>query len=123
MLRRTVMIAMVAMLAACETASTAPVVVSHPSPEAVFLPASDPGYRLSERDRARLPEALDADAVQALLARMRPEYRTDVIDSLAELATVGPISFDLVQPVGIADPEIVALFEKLPKHTHPPRPR
>jgi len=123
MLRRTVMTAVIAMLAACETTSTAPAAVSHPSPEAVFLAVSDPGYHLSERDRARLPEALDADAVEALLARMRPEYRTDVIESLAELATMGPISFDLVQPVGIADPGIVALFANLPKRMNAPRPR
>ncbi|HET7461145.1 MAG TPA: hypothetical protein VFJ82_07845 [Longimicrobium sp.] len=120
MLRRTLAIALLAAAAACEGSPAAPRPAADPSPEALFLPVADADYRLPGEDRARLPATLDLDALQALLARMRPEHRADFIAFLADLADEGQVSVDL-QPLGISDPELVALIARVTRHpVHPP---
>ncbi|HEU4560749.1 MAG TPA: hypothetical protein VFS20_23045 [Longimicrobium sp.] len=81
-------------------------------PDAIFLSDLDSDFRLAEADRARLTSGVNLAAFEALLARMRPEFRTQMVNDLADLCALGPISFGPLTFDGIADPEILRLLEQ-----------
>ncbi|HET7231705.1 MAG TPA: hypothetical protein VFJ16_16965 [Longimicrobium sp.] len=86
-------------------------VMERPAPEAIFLATPDLDFRLTDADRARLTSGVDLTAFEALLARMRPEFRARMVDDLAEICAVGRVSFGPPSFPGITDPEILRLLE------------
>ena len=86
--------------------------MERPRPEAIFLPTPDPDFRLAEADRARLTSGMNLVAFEALLARMRPGFRTQMVNDLADLCAPGRISFGPPTFDGLTDPQILRLLEE-----------
>ena len=96
---------LLACLAACEPdLPQAPVVP--PDRAAVFTHHRDPAFRLSADDRRALDPRIDADVLEELLARARPEHRAQVARELLELppearrdkVALGPIIIETGYP-------------------------
>lgn len=88
----------------------------------MFTRTPEPGYRIPEAARAKLPPWIDAEAFQALLARVRPEYRTQMMEAL-ELpveAQGHPVAFGPTIP-NTGDSEIDALIRRLRRAPREPR--
>lgn len=65
---------------ACDPqARNAPMSADQPN---VFLQSADPTFHLSPAQRAGMPQQIDADAVEQVLAWTRPEYRDEVLRDL-----------------------------------------
>ncbi len=86
-----------------------------PSDTRVFTRSPEPGYHIPDAARAKLPPAVDAEALEALLARMRPEYRAELLDSFQEIladAHGRPVAFGPMT-ANTGDPEIDALVRRV----------
>lgn len=72
-----------------------------PSPVSIRLDVADGGFRLTPQERASVQPTFDADALEWLLARIRPEYRPGIL-----------IYFQIQRPKGLGhlaafdDPEL-----------------
>jgi hypothetical protein len=86
-----------------------------PTTSAVFTRTPEPGYRIPEAARAKLPPAIDTEVLEALLARVRPEYRAEMLDMFQQISAEAqgrPVAFGpMVGNTG--DPEIDALVSRL----------
>lgn len=76
---RFIMLTIAAVLvAACERLSPT---MNAPMPEPLRLSSADPSYRLTEAQRARVPaNKFDADALERLLAEIRPDMRMEILE-------------------------------------------
>jgi hypothetical protein len=113
-----------AVFSACEQHSSSIVAMSSPDPARFLLAAPDPGFRLSESERAALSPLLDPTALESLLARVRPEHRATVLTDLNELGSAGPVAFGPMT-TSIADPQLraaVASVFRLPRGEPDRRP-
>ena len=88
--------------------------MSEPSHEAAFLPVADPAYRLPEPARELLRHSLNANALEALLARLRPTPRAELLASFLEMASHGKVAFGPMFSDVIQDPEILRLLADVP---------
>lgn len=76
---RSIVLALAALLlAACERHSPP---FHAPMPEPIRLSSPDPNFRLTESQRARVPaNRYDADALERLLAEIRPGVRMEILE-------------------------------------------
>lgn len=66
------------LLAACERHSPT---MNAPMPEPLRLSSPDASFRISEAERARIPKDMfDADALERLLAEVRPDMRAEILE-------------------------------------------
>lgn len=66
------------LVAACERHSPT---LNAPMPEPLRLSSADPSFRLTEDQRARIPaNTYDADALERLLAEIRPDMRMEILE-------------------------------------------
>jgi hypothetical protein len=100
------------LLIACETAPVERATMPNPSPTARLLPAREATFHLSAEDRTRVSTKLDADALEEVLAWLKPEYRGQVLEAVRVLATARAVSVRIV-PLSENDPEWVAAPEAL----------
>lgn len=104
----------------CESSPFKAPLMDKPSPADVLLTAPEPGYRLTNAERARIPQAINVDTLEAFLARIRPQYRRELIDALHKLASEGSISFGPASS-SIDDPELNSLLRNIAaQHKTPP---
>ena len=98
--------------------------MNEPSHEAAFLSQADPAYRLPEPARELLRHYLNTNALEALLARLRPTPRAELLESFLKLASHGKVAFGPMFSDVIQDPEILRLLGDVPgRPTHgPPSP-
>ena len=94
-------------LSACEQNSPSLLEMSSPDPAAVLLEVPDAGFRLSGTERETLSRAIDADALERFLSRIRPEHRSAILQDLNELGSQGPVAFGTMT-TSIPDPEFRA---------------
>lgn len=99
-------------LIGCETAPVERTTMPTPSPSARLLPAREARFHLSPEDRTRISTKLDADALEEVLAWLKPEYRNQVLEAIRVLATADAASVRIV-PLGETDPEWIAAPEAL----------
>lgn len=90
------------LFAACERHSPT---LNAPMPEPLRLSSPDPGFRISEAERARIPKDMfDADALERLLAEVRPDMRTEILEHFLVKGRPGHIT-------AINDPALQPLLE------------
>lgn len=110
----TVLFGSVLVLAACEQTSPSLLEMSSPDPAALLLEVPDSGFRLSSTERERLSRAIDPDALERFLSRVRPEHRSAILRDLNELGSQGPVAFGAMT-TSIPDPEfraaVAAVFQ------------
>lgn len=58
-----------------------------PNKAEVFSAAPDEAFRLSVAERANLPAALNADALERLLSWVRPEHRAELLEFYQRLGS------------------------------------
>lgn len=110
--------------AACEQSSPSLLHMSSLEPASFLLASPDPDFRLAETERARLPSTIDPEALERLLARIRPEHRSVVIRDLSELGSQERIAFG-PGTTSIPDPEFraaVAAVFRIPSRDASSRP-
>lgn len=103
------------LLVGCETTLPQPPNANAPNVVSVFTRTPDRDYRLPEAVRTRLPPSIDAEALEALLARVRPEYRAQMLDSFQHVpaeAQGRPVAYG-PESANTGDPEIDALVRRV----------
>lgn len=83
--------------------------MSTPEPLPLRLPRADPAYRLDGADRARLLPGFDADALERLLAMVRPDRRPEILAHFRKRE-------DGERPrhlVALDDPELQSVLEEV----------
>lgn len=83
-----------------------------PQATSLLLPERDATFRLDEPARARIPFTLDPDALEAVLAWLRPDYRAQILASLSALPTAGSAALRVI-PLSEGDPTWVSLPREL----------
>lgn len=109
---------------ACEQSSPSLVQMNSPEPARFLLPSPDPYFHLADTERAKLSPGIDPEGLERLLARIRPEHRSAILDELNELGSQGPVAFGSMT-TSIPDPEFrtaVAAVFRLPRRDAGPRP-
>ncbi len=95
-----------------------------PDVSSVFTRTPEAGYRIPEAVRTQLPPAIDAEVLEALLARMRPEYRAEMLNTFQQISAEAqgrPVAFGpMVANTG--DPEIDALVRRVRRAPPPAEP-
>jgi hypothetical protein len=91
-MRRLRLLPLSVLLLACEGSPSQVRPMTRPTPDEVFLAAADPEFHLSAAERARIPPAINADQLEALLSRVRPEYRDELLKGFEQLVQQGRIS-------------------------------
>lgn len=122
MRRAAALAALVLLAAACAPTPTSNPVVNAPSSQPVFLRASDAQFRLSQEQRATVHPAYNADAVERLLSWVRPEIRSEVLESfswssvaaLGDKVALGETTWD------VEHPQIREIVKQLRATTRPP---
>jgi hypothetical protein len=76
--------------------------MSSPDPAQFLLAAPDPDFRLAAAERANLPPVIDPDALERLLAQVRPEHRRALLTDLSAIGSKGPVAFG---PITTAVPD------------------
>ena len=66
----------------------------------------------AEKETLALTSGVNLVAFEALLARMRPGFRTQMVNDLADLCAPGRISFGPPTFDGLTDPQILRLLEE-----------
>lgn len=109
MRRAPILLATAAVLASsgCEPASQA--LMSAPEPLSLRLVTPEPGYRLDAAERARVLPVFDTDALERLLAMVRPEMRREVLRHFQQRAPGDKVGH-LVQ---LHDPTLQAVLEEV----------
>jgi hypothetical protein len=110
------------LLAGCETTLPQSPKMNAPNAATVFTRTPARDYRLPEATRAKLPPTIDPEALQTLLARVRPEYRAQMLDTFLYVppeAQGRPIAYGPVHS-NTGDPEIDALVRRVRRA--PPSP-
>lgn len=84
--------------------------MSAPEPPPLLrLPAADPAYRLDDDDRARLIPGFDADALERLLAMVRPGRRREILAHFQKRENGDRLG----HLVAIHDPELQKILEEV----------
>jgi hypothetical protein len=102
-------------LAGCETTLPQSPKMNTPSVTTVFTRTPERDYRIPDIARAKLPPTIDAEALEALLARVRPEYRAQLLESFQQVpieAQGRPVAFGPTI-ANTGDPEIDALVRRV----------
>jgi hypothetical protein len=99
-------------LAACEQTSSSATAMSTPDPAEFLLATPDPTFRLAASERASLPLVIDPDALERLLAHVRPEHRRAVLTDLSEIGTKGPVAFGPITTT-VPDPAFRAAVQSV----------
>lgn len=103
------------LLMGCESTLPNSPSMSAPDAAAVFTRTPERDYRIPDAVRTKLPPTIDSEALQTLLARVRPEYRARILESFQEIPTEAAgrsVSFGPVI-ANTGDPEIDALFRRV----------
>lgn len=78
-----------------------------------FLPTADPTYRLPRAAHDRLCHLLNASAFEALLARLKPEPRNELLETTLELVSRGKVALGPIFSDVVDEPELIELFAKV----------
>ena len=103
------------LVAGCETTLPQSPNMNVPNAAMMFTRTPERGYRIPDAARTKLPSTVDAEALEALLARVRPEYRALMLESFQQASAEaqgrpvasGPMS------VNTGDPEIDVLVKRV----------
>ncbi|HEU0053222.1 MAG TPA: hypothetical protein VFQ39_08585 [Longimicrobium sp.] len=106
-LRTLLALCAVAVLFACERTSVTP--TASPDPRPLRLAAPERGFRLTTAERASIAEGFDVDALERLLARVRPDMRPTILAYFRETEE-GESRGQLLQ---IFDPELQPILEEV----------
>jgi hypothetical protein len=118
MLRSVLTILAALSFAACEDGPPPAPSMDRPNPAAILLDAPEEGYRLSAADREKVHHAIDADALERLLARIRPEHREEFLRLYQGFAPGTKVFFGPMSSLG--DPEVDAIARELVRRPSPP---
>jgi hypothetical protein len=77
---------------ACEKPLQQLPTMTSPNAAALFSAAPEKGFQLSASDRAKIPPIINADALERLLAWLRPEHRAEVLQFHQELGKGGKVT-------------------------------
>jgi hypothetical protein len=100
-------------LSGCETLPVGARESFEPTPETVFSSVPEPGFHLSAEERAKLPAGVAVEALEAVLARVRPEHRPEVLRVLAEIGSQGQaVSFGPMAAEAV-DPKLRAILQRV----------
>ena len=102
----------------CETLAPEPLAVTTPNSAAVFLPVPEAGFHLPPSEREKVHPAINTHVLERLLARVRPEYRADILQFYQEIGKDKPVAFGpIISNTG--DPELDSILKDLSTVTTP----
>ena len=99
-------------LIALQDSSVEKALMSIPSLSAHLLQTREATFRLSPKDRTRLSSWLDVDALEEVLAWLKPEFRNQALEDMQVLAAANAATVQII-PLGESNPEWAAAPEAL----------
>lgn len=87
--------------------------MSTPEPAVLALATPDPTFRLTAEQRAEVRREFDVDALERLLAAIRPDYRNEIYQEFVHGSSPAPGEWVVPACTAFDEPQLQALLEEV----------